>query len=138
MQFQQEEHLLDILGMSHRYGFVELETSISEYLKAILNIRNVCLIYDLANIYSLKSLCYVCKEFMDRNAAHILHSEAFLGLSQVSELPHLCLMDFLAIDRIHFEFHGYWVVSFHFFQILKVHPVSKQFRIRSDAAFFGV
>ena len=94
MQFQQEEHLLDILGMSHRYGFVELETSISEYLKAILNIRNVCLIYDLANIYSLKSLCNVCKEFMDRNAAHILHSEAFLGLSQVSKLTHLCLMEF--------------------------------------------
>ena len=94
MQFQQEEHLLDILGMSHRYGFVELETSISEYLKAILNIRNVCLIYDLANIYSLKSLCNVCKEFMDRNAAHILHSEAFLGLSQVSKLTHLCLLEF--------------------------------------------
>lgn len=84
LDVKQEEHLLDILGMSHRYGFVELETSISEYLKAILNIKNVCLIYDLANIYSLKSLCNVCKEFMDRNASHILHSEAFLGLSQSS------------------------------------------------------
>ena len=79
-----EEHLLDILGMAHRYGFVELETAISEYLKAILNIKNVCLIYDLANMYSLKSLCNVCKEFMDRNASNILHSESFLTLSQSS------------------------------------------------------
>ncbi|KAL3875116.1 hypothetical protein ACJMK2_038050 [Sinanodonta woodiana] len=79
-----EEHLLDILGMAHRYGFVELETSISDYLKAILNIKNVCLIYDLANIYSLTSLCQVCKEFMDRNASHILSNEAFFGLSQNS------------------------------------------------------
>ena len=84
--FEQEEHLLDILGMAHRYGFVELETAISEYLKAILNIKNVCLIYDLANMYSLKSLCNVCKEFMDRNASNILHSESFLTLSQVTQI----------------------------------------------------
>lgn len=84
LEVKQEEHLLDILGMSHRYGFVELENSISEYLKAILNIKNVCLIYDLANMYNLMSLCNVCKEFMDRNASHILNSEAFLSLSQSS------------------------------------------------------
>ncbi|XP_045185511.2 BTB/POZ domain-containing protein 9-like [Mercenaria mercenaria] len=79
-----EEHLLDILGMAHRYGFTELESAISDYLKAILNIRNVCLIYDLANIYSLRSLCETCKEFMDRNASQILQSDAFLTLSKHS------------------------------------------------------
>ena len=81
--FLQEENLLDILGMSHRYGFMELASSISDYLKAILNISNVCLIYDIANMYSLFSLCQVCKEFIDRNALDILHGEAFLSLSQV-------------------------------------------------------
>ena len=81
--FSQEENLLDILGMSHRYGFMELASSISDYLKAILNINNVCLIYDIANMYSLMSLCQVCKEFIDRNALDILHGEAFLTLSQV-------------------------------------------------------
>jgi len=79
----QEEHLLDILGMAHRYGFTELESAISDYLKAILNIRNVCLIYDLAHMYSLTSLCDVCKDFMDRNASQILASDAFLQLSMV-------------------------------------------------------
>jgi len=79
---------LDILGLSHRYGFTELENSISDYLKAILNERNVCLIYDLANIYSLNSLCDVCKDFMDRHATQILHSECFLQLSKVSDHFH--------------------------------------------------
>ncbi|CAL1546096.1 unnamed protein product [Lymnaea stagnalis] len=80
----QEENLLDILSLSHRFGFVELESAISDYLKAILNIRNVCHIYDLANIYSLTSLCNVCKDYMDRNAQEVLGSESFLSLSQAS------------------------------------------------------
>ncbi|KAK3093519.1 hypothetical protein FSP39_016697 [Pinctada imbricata] len=79
-----EENLLDILGLAHRFGFEELETSISDYLKAILNNSNVCLIYDIANMYSLTSLCLVCKEFIDRNAQDILTDEAFLNLSQSS------------------------------------------------------
>lgn len=85
-----EENLLDILGMSHRYGFMELASSISDYLKAILNINNVCLIYDIANMYSLMSLCQVCKEFIDRNALDILHGEAFLTLSQSSVKDLIC------------------------------------------------
>ena len=80
----QEENLLDILGLAHRFVFVELETAISDYLKATLSLRNVCCIYDLANIYSLTSLCTVCKDFMDRHASDILTSEPFLALSLVS------------------------------------------------------
>ncbi|CAG5124300.1 unnamed protein product [Candidula unifasciata] len=80
----QEENLLDILSLSHRFGFVELESSISDYLKAILNIRNVCHIYDLANIYSLTSLCNVCKDYMDRHAQEVLTCDSFLSLSQTS------------------------------------------------------
>lgn len=29
----QEDHILDILGLAHKYGFTELETAVSEYLK---------------------------------------------------------------------------------------------------------
>ncbi|XP_041353086.1 BTB/POZ domain-containing protein 9-like isoform X2 [Gigantopelta aegis] len=79
-----EENLLDILGLAHRFGFVELESSISDYLKAILNIKNVCVIYDLANMYSLTSLCNVCKEFIERNASEILRCDYFYSLSQSS------------------------------------------------------
>ena len=46
-----DEVILEILGLAHQYGFLDLETAISDYLKAILNIRNVCLIYDTASLY---------------------------------------------------------------------------------------
>lgn len=91
-----EENLLDILGMSHRYGFMELASSVSDYLKAILNINNVCLIYDMANMFSLISLCQVCKDFIDRNALDILHGENFLSLSQTSVKDLICRDSFCA------------------------------------------
>ena len=82
--YLQEETLLDVLELSHQYLLLELESSISDYLKAILNARNVCLIYDMASMYSLKSLCHTCSEFMDRNATDIIKTEAFLSMSPVS------------------------------------------------------
>ena len=51
-----EDLILDILGLAHLYGFQELETSISEYLKAVLSVRTVCLIYDTASLYQVTSL----------------------------------------------------------------------------------
>ena len=75
-----------MLGLAHRYGFVELESSISDYLKAVLNICNVCLIFDIASMYSLKSLCETCCEFMDRNASDVIQNENFFSLSSVSDL----------------------------------------------------
>jgi len=48
-----------------------------------LNIRNVCLIFDIASMYSLRSLCETCCEYMDHNATEILQSDGFLSLSPV-------------------------------------------------------
>ena len=87
--FLQEETLLEVLGLAHQFGFVELETSISDHLKAILNVRNVCLIYDIASMYSLRTLCQTCFEFMDRNAAEVIKSTAFLSLSGVGILYYM-------------------------------------------------
>jgi len=79
----QEEVLLEVLGLANQYGFVELQSAMSEYLKAVLNIRNVCLIFDIASMYGLHSLCETCCQFMDHNAVEILQSEGFLALSPV-------------------------------------------------------
>lgn len=76
--------VLEVLGLAHQYNFVELETAISDYLKAILNIRNVCMIYDMASLFNLSSLAEVCCSFVDRNALDIIHHESFLSLSAVS------------------------------------------------------
>uniref|UniRef100_A0A915A847 BTB/POZ domain-containing protein 9 n=1 Tax=Parascaris univalens TaxID=6257 RepID=A0A915A847_PARUN len=76
-----EELVLDILGLAHKYGFSELELSISEYLKAVLNVRNMCTIYDAAHLYSLWSLSDVCLNFADKHASEVLSTQGFLQLS---------------------------------------------------------
>ncbi|VEN59514.1 unnamed protein product [Callosobruchus maculatus] len=79
-----EDVILDTLGLAHQYGFQELETAISEILKQLLALRNVCAILDTAHLYGLQNLVKVCHNFLDRNAADILAHESFLQLSQTS------------------------------------------------------
>lgn len=79
-----EDILLDVMGLAHQYGFAELEGAISGYLRAILSIHNVCLIYDVATLYSLDSLKQTCYMYMDSNAEDVMASEGFLSLSEVS------------------------------------------------------
>ncbi|CAG2161843.1 unnamed protein product [Oppiella nova] len=76
-----EEMILEIFGLSHEYGFQELEQSICEYLKDTLSIRNVCVIYDTANLFLLKPLADVCRAFIDRQALDVIRSDAFYSLS---------------------------------------------------------
>ena len=80
----QEETVLEILGLAHQYGFEDLESAICDYLKDALCIPNVCVIYDMATLYSLCNLKAVCEDFMDKNALPILNHESFYSLSPVS------------------------------------------------------
>ncbi|XP_001605281.2 BTB/POZ domain-containing protein 9 [Nasonia vitripennis] len=92
---QREEVILDILGLAHQYGFVELEAAISDYLKEILNIKNVCIIFDAARLYRLEFLMKVCYEFMDKHALEIIQHETFFQLSSGA------LNDLLARDSFY-------------------------------------
>ncbi|XP_041044496.1 BTB/POZ domain-containing protein 9 [Carcharodon carcharias] len=83
---EKEEILLDFLSLSHKYGFPELEDATSEYLCTILSITNVCMVYDVASLYSLHKLSNTCCLYMDRNAKAVLSSEGFLGLSKAALL----------------------------------------------------
>ena len=38
-----DDNILEILGLAHQYGFEDLEAAISDYLRSILSIHNVCL-----------------------------------------------------------------------------------------------
>ncbi|XP_063993125.1 BTB/POZ domain-containing protein 9 [Diachasmimorpha longicaudata] len=78
---EREETILDILGLAHQYGFLELEMAISDYLKEILNIKNVCLIFDATRLYQLDRLTKVCHEYMDKHALEVIKHESFLQLS---------------------------------------------------------
>ena len=76
-----EDQLLEQLGLANRYGFSDYENAIVHYLKAIIETRNVCDVYNVANLYSLTFLETVCLNYLDRNASEILTSESFLNLS---------------------------------------------------------
>ncbi|XP_041107016.1 BTB/POZ domain-containing protein 9-like isoform X2 [Polyodon spathula] len=82
MSSESEEVLLDFLSLAHRYGFEQLEDSTSEYLRTILNTQNVCLIFDVASLYSLGKLSTTCCTYIDRNATDVLASEGFLSMSR--------------------------------------------------------
>ncbi|XP_019877429.1 BTB/POZ domain-containing protein 9 isoform X2 [Aethina tumida] len=79
-----EEVILDILGLAHQYGFLDLETAISDILRQLLALKNVCAILDTAHLFGLEKLVAVCHNFLDRHASEILTSESFLQLSQSS------------------------------------------------------
>ncbi|KAK0158581.1 hypothetical protein PV328_009564 [Microctonus aethiopoides] len=81
---QREETILEILGLAHQYGFIDLELAISDYLKEILNITNVCLIFDATHLYHLTKLNKVCFEYMDKHAAEVINHESFLQLSAIA------------------------------------------------------
>ena len=78
---QKDEQILEILGLAHKYGFQDLESSISDYLKAVLSIKNVCMVYDMASLYGLEKLMHSCCFFMDRHAVDVIQHESFSNLS---------------------------------------------------------
>ena len=76
-----QEMVLEVLGLAHRYGFVQLEASISDYLRNTLSIKNVCEYYDASMLYGLTSLARDCCSFIDRNALDVMNHESFYSLS---------------------------------------------------------
>lgn len=73
-------------GLAHQYGFQDLEAAISDVLKQLLALRNVCAILDTAHLYGLSKLVDVCHVFLDRHASEILTHESFLQVSQVTQI----------------------------------------------------
>ncbi|CAG9813737.1 unnamed protein product [Phaedon cochleariae] len=79
-----EEVILDTLGLAHQYGFQDLESAISENLRQMLALGNVCAILDTAHLYGLEKLVKVCHCFLEKHASEILLQDSFLQLSQTS------------------------------------------------------
>uniref|UniRef100_A0A8D8W9Q6 BTB/POZ domain-containing protein 9 n=1 Tax=Cacopsylla melanoneura TaxID=428564 RepID=A0A8D8W9Q6_9HEMI len=77
-----EDVILDVLGLSHKYGFQDLENSISDYLRIILTVHNACSIFDCAYYYDLKLLKKIVVSFIDYNAKQIINQTSFYNISQ--------------------------------------------------------
>ena len=76
-----EDLLLEVLGLTHKFGFTHLEEQIGFYLRHNLSIRNVCLLYDASMLYGLTSLAKECSSYIDRNALEVMQHESFYQLS---------------------------------------------------------
>ncbi|XP_052007702.1 BTB/POZ domain-containing protein 9 [Xyrauchen texanus] len=94
-----EETLLDFLGLAHRYDLQPLEGSICEFLRTLLNTRNVCLVFDMASLYCLSGLAEACCAYMDRHATEVLKSDGFLTLSKSALLTVVSRDSFAASER---------------------------------------
>ncbi|KIH44504.1 BTB/POZ domain protein, partial [Ancylostoma duodenale] len=70
-----EEQVMDILGLAHKYGFVKLQNAVADYMKAILNNKNLCTIFNISQLYCLDDLTEYCLVFADQNASEVLTSQ---------------------------------------------------------------
>lgn len=78
---EKEESVIDLLSLVHQYGLIELQHSISDYLESILDMKNVCSIYDIASLYQLKSLKETCARYIDKHSAVLIKQNTLLSLS---------------------------------------------------------
>ncbi|XP_052860138.1 BTB/POZ domain-containing protein 9 [Anopheles cruzii] len=76
-----EEQIIDTLGLANHYGFTDLEVAISDYLRNVLSLGNVCSVLDAARLFGLDALTTVCHSFVDKHAPDILQHETFRTLS---------------------------------------------------------
>ena len=77
-----DETILELLSLAHKYGFLALESALQGYLKAILNIKNVCVVFDAAVLYQMGDLLSTCLCFLDSNALEVLSTDSFSCLSK--------------------------------------------------------
>lgn len=79
-----EEHILNLLGLAHKYGFLALESAISGYLRGNLNLHNICRIFDVACLYQLDEVLETCLIFADVHAVELL--ECMTDFASLSEM----------------------------------------------------
>lgn len=103
--------VLDILSLTHEYGFEALELRICKHLMVVLSLDNCCVILENAILYSFDVLRDACITFMDRHANKILDQDAFKTLSQDSLCSLLERDSFFAPEIKIFEAVNDWYKS---------------------------
>lgn len=106
-----EETILELLSLAHKYGFLALESALQGYLKAILSIRNVCVVFDAALLYQMNDLITTCLSFLDRNAVEVLSTEGFSCLTKSALIEIIKRDSFCAPENQIFRAVKEWVES---------------------------
>ncbi|XKL65076.1 hypothetical protein PGB90_005162 [Kerria lacca] len=106
---EREDLILEILGLAHKYGFIDLETAISDFLRQALTIENCCLIYDSARLYNLRFLMHVSAVFVDKHVTKIIVHDSFLQLSLESVKSLISRDSFFAPEVDIFQAVCHWI-----------------------------
>ena len=72
--------MLEIVRLADRFSFTLLKDAMGDQLVGRVNCDNVLQILIYADLYHLPRLQNHCLSFIDKNAAKVLESEAFLSL----------------------------------------------------------
>ncbi|XP_015781242.1 BTB/POZ domain-containing protein 9-like [Tetranychus urticae] len=103
LTYFREDGLLELLGLAHKYGFIQLQDSIAKFMEAVLNVKNACLFYEASVLYGLSSLAEVCSSFIDQHALTIIQNETFLTLTPTTVKAILSRDSFCADEIIIFK-----------------------------------
>jgi hypothetical protein len=76
--------IVEVLELARQYCFKDLEKDTIQMLKSALNLKNICSILNIANLYDLSDLKQACYTFVDQNALEIVTGDCFTDLSQVT------------------------------------------------------
>uniref|UniRef100_A0A182N7P8 BTB domain-containing protein n=1 Tax=Anopheles dirus TaxID=7168 RepID=A0A182N7P8_9DIPT len=76
-----EDVILETLGLAHEYGVTVVTEGISDYLREIISVGNVCAVLDAARLYNLEELSSTCLLFIDGNASQVLKHTSFRAVS---------------------------------------------------------
>ena len=106
-----EDTILELLSLAHKYGFLALESALQGYLKAVLSIRNVCVIFDAAVLYQMSDLYTTCLSFLDRNAVEVLTTDGFSCLTKSALIEIIKRDSFCAPENQIFRAVREWVES---------------------------
>ena len=122
-----DDNILEILGLAHQYGFEDLEAAISDYLRSILSIHNVCFIYDTASLYRLEHLVSSCCLFMDRHASDVIKHESFntlsaSGIKDILSRDSFCAAEVRRVCAYVVE--GYFLLNQHYQIIVSIVPIN--------------
>lgn len=91
------------------FGYDELKSEISNFLKNSLQLQNVCNILDASRLYSLEALTTICYTFIDKNARELLQHESFKDLYKDSLISLLTRDSFFVPEIQIFQAVKEWV-----------------------------
>ncbi|KAJ3646710.1 hypothetical protein Zmor_024286 [Zophobas morio] len=80
----QEDEIVDVLQLAHKYSLKKLEKTITVKMTSIINMSNVCLLLNKADELDMEELRKICLDFIDKHFPEIIDTNFLNVLTQNS------------------------------------------------------